>query len=82
MKVTNHMSINLEGLLRNYKDRKINIMTDDDGKELTDHQARSLIQDLQAQGHKLMSSSSECEGFDPFGGGCPGHEVKEEKDHG
>ncbi len=76
-KTTHHMSMNLEGLLRNYKRKKINIFSDDNGRELSDKEARQYIAELQAKGHKLMPMSDNCEGFDPFGGGCPGHEVKD-----
>jgi hypothetical protein len=69
-----HMSVNIEGLLRNYKRRKINIMEDDNGNKLTDAEARAEIARLQSLGHKLMPTA-ECEGFDPFGGGCPGHPI-------
>jgi hypothetical protein len=69
------MSVNLEGLLRNYKMRKINIIEDDNGRTLSDKEARTEIARLQALGHKLMSCSNECEGFDPFGKGCPGHPI-------
>lgn len=71
------MSINLAGILRNYKRKKINIFSDDNGRELSDKEARQYIAELQAKGHKLMPMSSDCEGFDHFGGGCPGHEIKE-----
>ncbi len=70
---TMHMSVNLEGVLRNYKGRKINFFSDDKGKQLTDKQARKAIADLQALGHKKMCCSNDCEGFDPFEHGCPGH---------
>ena len=70
------MSVNLAGMLRNYRNRKINIMEDDKGRRLSDSEAREEIARLQALGHKLMSTSNECEGFDPFGGGCPGHKIK------
>ena len=76
MKMIRHMSVNLEGLLRNYKRKKINILSNDEGVELTDSEARMYIAKLQMQGHKLMPCG-DCEGFDPFGGGCPGHEVEE-----
>lgn len=72
-----HMSVNLEGMLRNYKGKKINVMEDDDGRILTDKEARAEIARLQALGHKLMPTNKNCEGFDPFEKGCPGHEVKE-----
>jgi len=66
------MSCNIEGLLRNYKGKKITFMTDDNGKQLSDTEARAEIAKLQAKGHKLIPSA-DCEGFDPLGGGCPGH---------
>lgn len=69
------MSVNLQGLLNNYKRRKIDFFQDDDGRFLSDAEARLHIQNLQAQGHKLMCCSNDCEGFDPFGGGCPGHPI-------
>lgn len=47
-------------------------MTDDEGKQLSDTEARAEIAKLQAKGHKLIPTG-DCEGFDPFGGGCPGH---------
>lgn len=70
------MSTNIEGLLRNMKGKKINFIDGDDGKPLSDKEARKQIAELQAKGHKLIPSG-DCEGFDPFGGGCPGHPVKE-----
>lgn len=72
-----HMSVNLEGMLRNYKGKKINFMEDDDGRILTDKQARAEIARLQALGHKLMPTNNKCEGFDPFKKGCPGHEIED-----
>lgn len=74
---TYHMSMNINGLLRNYKRKKINFFEDDNGRPLSDKEAREHIAELQAKGHKLMPMSDECEGFDPFGVGCPGHERKE-----
>lgn len=77
MKKLTHMSVNIEGLLMNYKGKKINIFTDDNGKKLSNEEARAEIKRLQDLGHKLISCSSECVGFDPFGGGCPGHAISE-----
>ena len=78
MKTTKyHMSTNIEGLLRNMKGRKINFIDDDNGNQMSDAQARKEIAELQAIGHKLIPSG-ECEGFDPFGGGCPGHPCEAE----
>ncbi|WP_428067365.1 hypothetical protein [Chryseobacterium gambrini] len=79
MTVKHHMSINLEGILRNFKGKKITIFQDENGKFVPDSEVRKEIAELQAKGHKLMSCSpDECEGFDPFGGGCPGHPITEE----
>lgn len=78
MKTTKwHMSTNIEGLLRNMKGRKINFIDDDNGNQMSDSEARKEIAKLQALGHKLIPSG-ECEGFDPFGGGCPGHPIESE----
>ena len=75
---THHMSINIEGMLRNYEGRKINFFEDDDGSKLSDAKARAEIAKLQELGHKLIPMGDECKGFDPFGKGCPGHPVKEQ----
>lgn len=77
MKTIRHMSTNIEGLLRNTKGKKINFLNDDNGRQMTDKEARAAIAELQAKGHKLIPSG-DCEGFDPFGGGCPGHPIIKE----
>lgn len=77
MRKIHHMCTNIDGLLRNMKGKKINFLSDENGKEMSDKEARAAIAELQAKGHKLIPSG-ECEGFDPFGGGCPGHDVPDE----
>lgn len=74
-----HMSINLEGMLRNYKGKKINIFDDENGKTISDTEARKYISECLAKGWKLIPMGGEdiCKGFDYFGGGCPGHESDE-----
>ncbi len=72
-----HMSCNIEGLLRNFKRKKINFLEDDNGRPLTDQEARHELAEFQKLGYKLIPRE-DCEGFDPFGGGCPGHEIKED----
>lgn len=59
------------------KGKKINFLDDDNGRQMSDKEARAAIAELQAKGHKLIPSG-DCEGFDPFGGGCPGHPVIED----
>lgn len=71
------MSVSINGLLRNYKRKKINFMEDDNGNVLSDSDARAEIARLVSLGHKLIPMSDSCIGFDPFGNGCPGHEIKE-----
>jgi hypothetical protein len=70
------MATSIEGLLRNYKGKKITFVEDDNGQVMSDAEARQEIALLQEKGHKLLPSG-ECEGFDPFGGGCPGHPIEE-----
>lgn len=77
MRKIHHMCTNIDGLLRNMKGKKINFLSDENGREMSDKEARSAIAELKAKGHKLIPSG-ECEGFDPFGGGCPGHDVPDE----
>lgn len=78
MRQIKHMSVNIEGLLRNYKRKKISFLEDDNGRRLSDSEARLEIKKLMALGHKLIPCGNKCEGFDPFGGGCPGHLIKED----
>lgn len=77
MQIKRHMSASLQGMLDNSRNRKINYIDGDDGKRLSDKEARKAIAELLAKGHKLMSCSNECVGFDPFGGGCPGHPIED-----
>ena len=79
MGTTNHhMSISLQGMLNNFKRKKITIMSDDDGNQLSDSEARAEIARRLALGHTLMccAGDDKCEGYDPFVKGCPGHKVE------
>jgi len=76
MSTRHHLAIDIQGLLDNCKRRKITFMNHDDGSRMTDREARDYIAARQAEGHKLMSMSNECEGFDPFEKGCPGHPIE------
>lgn len=67
------MAISIEGMLRHYKGKKITFFQHDDGTPMTDREARHYIGQCLAKGWKLIPSTDECEGFDPFGKGCPGH---------
>lgn len=70
-----HMSVNIEGLLLRYKRKKINIFQNDDGSTASDSAARAYLAECQAKGWKLIPMSYDCEGFDHFGIGCPGHPI-------
>lgn len=74
--IIRHLSINIEGLLKIYKGKKITVFDDDNGNPMTDKDVRAELSRLQDKGHKLISNGN-CEGFDPFGDGCPGHECEE-----
>ncbi len=76
MKHIVHMSVSIEGLLRNYKRKKITFFEDEDGRQMSDREARNEIARLQALGHKLIPITNKCDGFDPFGKGCPGHKIE------
>lgn len=77
MRTIHHLSVSINGLLANFKRKKITFMIDDNGKEMSDKQAREELARLQYLGHKLIKTC-ECEGFDPFENGCPGHEIQDE----
>ena len=68
-----HMCMSVEGCLRNYKRRKINFFTNDDGSQTSDKEARKYLAECQAKGWKVIPFGEACEGFDYFGKGCPGH---------
>lgn len=71
-----HMGVDIQGLLNNYKRKKMTgLMTDDNGREISDAECRKYLAECQSKGWKLlpMCGIDECTGFDVFGEGCPGH---------
>jgi len=70
---TQHMCMSIEGCLRNHKGRKIKIFEDENGNILSDKKAREYLAECQEKGWKVIPIIEPCEGFDYFGGGCPGH---------
>lgn len=80
MRTIKHLCVNIQGLLNNHKGKKIDgMIRDDNGKLLSDAGARRELARLQALGHKVIACC-ECEGFDPFGGGCPGRLIEDDKE--
>jgi len=66
MKVTRHLSVNIDYLL-GMTDRKLNNMF----PEYTAAETRQDLQERKDLGHRLIGSEN-CIGFDPVKG-CPGH---------
>lgn len=70
-----HMSMSVEGALRNYRNKSMaGLLIDDNGREMTDKEVRKYLAECQAKGWKKIPCG-DCEGFDHFGGGCPGHPI-------
>ena len=82
-----HMKQSIVGCLRNNRNRQyrcgycegtpagtIDFLEDGKGSLLSDAEARVELNKLLAKGHTVMPVGDDCEGFDVFGGGCPGHE--------
>jgi len=71
-----HMSINLKGMLNFYKRKKITILEGDNGKPLSDFEARVYLRECLDKGWKVIPMNGDCKGFD-HQKGCPGHPVAE-----
>ena len=69
-----HMKQSIAGCLRNNRIGTIDFLEDGKGNPLSDAEARVELNKLLAKGHTVMPVGDDCEGFDVFGGGCPGHE--------
>ena len=65
--------MSLEGILRNYKRKKITFFTNDLGIPASDSEARKYIAECLAKGWRvILMGSDPCPGFD-YQKGCPGH---------
>ena len=71
---TFHMKQSIAGCLRNNRIGTIDFLEDGKGNPLSDTEARIELNKLLEAGHTVMPVGTDCEGFDVFGGGCPGHE--------
>ena len=69
-----HMKRSILGCLRDNRVGTIDFLEDENGNPLSDEEARIELTKLLNKGHKVMPVGDDCEGFDVFGGGCPGHE--------
>lgn len=79
--IITHTSIDIDYMLKKYSRGDLDFLSEGD-RLLSHEEATQHLLSLKAKGHKLLCcSGDECIGFDPFGGGCPGH-VKGEYDEG
>lgn len=76
MRTRQCVSISIDGLLSHFKRNGLDGVISDDGRMLSDLEARQRLKEYQEKGWKLIPPN-DCEGFDPFGGGCPGHSLPE-----
>jgi hypothetical protein len=76
-----HMSLNIAGFLRNVGKKNLKgFMQDENGKDLTDKEVRIYLAECQAKGWRKIPCG-DCDGFDYFDKGCPGHEkIKPKKE--
>lgn len=72
---TFHMKQSIAGCLRNNRIGTIDFLEDGKGNPLSDTEARIELNKLLEAGHTVMPVGDDCEGFDVFGKGCPGHEL-------
>ena len=80
MKMIKHMSLSIAGALRNYKGKSMEgLLEDEKGNALSDAEVREYLAECQLKGWKKIPCG-DCEGFDPFDKGCPGHPINEEND--
>ena len=77
--IKKHLWLNIQETLNIPKNKKINFFTDDDDyrNKFTDEEARAYLKECQNKGWEIIPCGSDCEGFDHFGGGCPGRLVLE-----
>ncbi len=75
---TIHMCADIRGMLRNHskKGSLKNTFTDDDGRKLSDAEAREYLYDCLAKGWRVIPMNDKCDNFD-YKKGCPGHDVEE-----
>lgn len=78
-RIIKHMSCNIKGMLRNYKNLSMDgLITDESGREMSDAEARKFLAECLSKGWKKIPCG-DCEGFDHFEIGCPGHPILDEE---
>lgn len=79
-----HLCVNIRGMLNHYRRKSMAGLITDNGRELSDEEARNYLYDHIEKGHKVLPVCDEddCPDFDYFGGGCPGHNIRYFDDDG
>ena len=71
---TYHVHLCVRGYLRGASKRELaGMFQRTDGSKLSADEAREYLMDCLSQGKEVLPLSSECDGFDYSGKGCPGH---------
>ena len=76
MRTKHHMSVNIRGMIRNNPCLN-GMIEDDDGVPLSHEGSLAFLNECLEKGWVKLPMSADCEGFDHFGGGCPGHPIDE-----
>lgn len=71
------MSVNIRGMIRNNPDLT-GMVDDDNGNPCSHEDSLAFLNECLAKGWTKLPLSSDCEGFDHFGDGCPGHPISED----
>ncbi len=79
MRMQRHMSISIEGALRNFKKKSMKgLLTDENGKEMSDREVRDYLNEGLRKGWKKIPCG-DCDGF-YYITGCPGHILDSDAD--
>jgi len=63
-----HLCMSIKGALLNWNDAEMKGIFEDDGRVLSNTEAKSMLMDLLADGHKVIPAG-ECDSFDKIAGG-------------
>lgn len=77
-----HIQIDVRNTLLNWSDAEWDGACSVGGRKLSAREAKAAFLDELAKGRVVLPAGEACEGFDPTGGGCPGHDVPEGETEG
>lgn len=67
-----HMSINVEGVLTQFKRKKIRFCSENDGTPMAPEKAKQIFLMAQYEGKRVLPMNADCTRF-CYQKGCPGH---------